>query len=394
MNYNSLYAKYQTLIQKENDLQSNTDHLLLGCKKISTESERVAQVARDSEQILRKLDYEFSVATKITNQTDMSFLFFATALQCLRWFLLNKIMERTPEGANKFEDWAHRAQDKTFGTDGPVSNASELPFNRYNYYVPLETIMSTYSVPYDAIKGTKNFDVSGSGGGLTPRSHRYRTLGHDPILGFVFGTSNILSSTLTNWQFSTFFVDSSNVVVGRASTVIMFEKIIQRIMNEPQALGAAVIKQALHLVSDAYTTSGIPIPIVQTLSPQLAQELGKYGLDAGGLFKAGVSAKMAALIDTFIATIHALYYDKNLCTWGQFEVRTRKILLISKMIAEGSNILASILTQNVYNLDIGGIIYTFSRILKDIELISELKREFIRDSFEKMVIGDIDFATI
>lgn len=71
MNYNSLYSKYQTLIQKENDLQSNTDYLLLGCKKIVTESERVAQVARDSEQILRKLDYEFSVATKITNQTDM-----------------------------------------------------------------------------------------------------------------------------------------------------------------------------------------------------------------------------------------------------------------------------------------------------------------------------------
>jgi hypothetical protein len=388
MNSDSLKEKFKQIQDDENKIFQQADEIIDKTHNLSIEASRVADVAHNSETIIREIEQDFASSTSITNATDMAFMGVAIALQCLRWFLLNKLTERTPEGNNKFEDWAHKAQEKIFGEQSHISDPmSTINPNFCNYYVPFDKIISAVSVPYDAISGTKIFDVGGDGGGLSAHSHRYRTVGHDPILGFVFGTANILSSTLTNWQFRTFFVNSSNVVIGNASTVEMFSKVIERATKEPKALGAAVIKQGLHLVSDIYTTSGIPIPLVQTLSPQLAQQLGQFGIDTGGLIKAGASAKIAALIDSLIATVHGLYYDDTTCSLREYEVRTRKILAISNTIAEGSNILATAFTGNIHNLDIGGLIYTFFRLLKDIDFITEVKKEYLSTSFNKRIMG-------
>lgn len=388
MNSTSLAERFAKIQHDEDQIIQQAEITINNAKNLSQESMRVAEVAHNSEQIMREIENDFASSTRITNPTDMAFLSVAVALQCLRWFLLNKLTERTPEGNNKFEDWAHKAQEKVFGSESSIPDpmASFNP-NFCNYYVPFDQIISSFSVPYDAVAGTKIFDVSGSGGGLSAHSHRYRTLGHDPLLGFVFGTANILSSTLTNWQFRTFFVNQSNVVISNASTIEMFAKVVERATKEPKALGAAVIKQGLHIVSDMYTTSGIPIPFVQTLSPQLAQKLGQFGVDTGGLIKAVGSAKIAGLIDTLIATIHALYYDESKCSLREYEVRTRKILAISNTIAQGSNILTTAFTGNINNLDIGGLVHTFCRLMNDIDFITEIKKEYMSDSFNRIIMG-------
>lgn len=387
MNSKFLSDRYESIKESECASIQDAHQIITTTSTLADESNRVSSVAHYSEAIMREIENDFASSTRITNPTDMSFLGVAIALQCLRWFLLNKITERTPEGNNKFEDWAHRMQEKVFGEQSPPDPFSSLHHNLCDYYVPFNQIISSFSVPYDAVAGTKSFDVSGTGGGLSAHSHRYRTLGHDPILGFVFGTANILSSTLTNWQFRTFFVNPSNVVFANASTVEMFAKVSERVIREPKALGAAVIKQGLHIVSDVYTTSGVPIPIIQTLSPQMAQVLGQYGLDTGGLLKATASMKIAALIDSLIAAVHGLYFDETVCSLRQFEVRTRKILTISNSIATSSNVVATTLSGHIQNLDLGGLIYTFHRFLKDIDFITEVKKEYMSDSFNKVIFG-------
>ena len=390
MDYKSLKGRLDKIQAKENDIIQQSKQIICDADNIAKESARVSEVAHNSEKIIREIEQDFASSTSITNATDITFMGVAIALQCLRWFLLNKLTEKTPEGKNKFEDWAHKAQEKIFG-EQPFSNdpMSILTPNVCNYYVPFDKIISTFSVPYDAVAGTKAFDVSGSGGGLSAHSHRYRTIGHDPLLGFVFGTANILSSTLTNWQLRTFFVNSSNIVISNASTVEMFAKVTDRVIEEPKALGAAVIKQGLHIVSDMYTISGIPIPVIQTMSPKMAQQLGQYGIDTGGLIKAATSAKIASLIDSLIATVHALYYDDTKCSWREYEVRTRKILNISNAIAEGSNIIATTITGDINNLDFGGLIYTFHRLIKDIDFITEVKKEYLSTSFNRIINGTI-----
>lgn len=149
-----------------------------------------------------------------------------------------------------------------------------------------------------------------------------------------------------------------------------------------------MIKQALHIVSDVYTTSGIPLPVIQTMSPQLAEQLGQFGVDTGGLIKAAGSMKLAELIDSLVATVHGLYWNSTICTLRQYEVRTRKILSLSKSIAEGSNILSTAITKDIHNLDVGGLIYTFYRLIQDIDFITEVKMEYMGSSFNKVIMGN------
>lgn len=399
MTFDKLLEEYSTIQQQDELLSKRANNILENQNKrvdelcdIINESIRVKNVTHCSKEIVDSIDQEFEKKTSITNGVDLSFLGVAIALQCLRWFLLNKLTERTPEGKSKFEDWSHKAQDKIFKRDKNKKNKIDFEkvtaFGPFSYYAPFERIITTYSVPYDAISGTKIYEVGGIDKGISGDNHRFKTIGHDPLLGLVFGTANILTSTLTNWQFQTFAVNKSNVVIGNASTLIMFEKTIERSITEPKALGAAVIKQALHITSDMYTTNGIPLPNISKLSPELAEQFGKYGIDTGGLVKGMTSYKVAEFIDSLIASIHLLYWDESKCSIDQYKVRTKKILSISKCIAEGSNIIATAMTRNILNFDIGGILYTVYRVVNDIDFMTDIKKEYIAEEFGKIIMGE------
>jgi len=58
--------------------------------------------------------------------------------------------------------------------------------------------------------------------------------------------------------------------------------------------------------------------------------------------------------------------------------KTRKILLISHTIVTTSNILQTLFTQNIKNLDIGGLIVTMFRLFSDIRFMARIKEEFIQ----------------
>ena len=69
----------------------------------------------------------------------------------------------------------------------------------------LRAIEHTYSVPFDVTCGTKGFGVGGHAEiGLGGQTHRFKTLGHDPLYGWVFGTGNIMTNALTNYRMSTY----------------------------------------------------------------------------------------------------------------------------------------------------------------------------------------------
>lgn len=381
MNSNDLELRLNGIQQREQEAISNAGSIISDCepliddvRDLATESECVAKLAHYSEERLLEIERDFVQATSITNKTDMIFLGIATALQCLRWVLLNKLTEKDKAGESDFEK---RVKKHYQGTD------AQLPTP---YYASYEYIIGNKTVPYDAVAGTKTYNV-GRNGGLSG-NHRYKTLGHDPLLGFVFGTSNILTSTLTNNSFQTFHImQKGNTVIGNASTATMFSKVAERIVEEPKALGAAVIKQAAHIATDVYTKEGIPLPFVQVFSDEAANFLGKYGIDTGGLLKAGASMKIASMFDSLIAAVHGLCYNENECTSVQYEIRTRKILDTSKLIAEGSNILTSALTQQVDKLDIGGIIYTLWNLIKNIDFIANIKVEYMSSEFNKSIMN-------
>lgn len=81
--------------------------------------------------------------------------------------------------------------------------------------------------------------------GLGPRSHRFQSLGHDPILGFIFGVRDIMN--------------------GEFTAIDKFGKIVtQKIPGAEQgvSLFEAVAKVFGHLKSDIGTPSGLPAPFM------------------------------------------------------------------------------------------------------------------------------------
>lgn len=83
----------EELRSKRASLKEDTDRLFSATDKVIGESQRVANLAGDSEKIITDLETEFEKRTKLHGQ-DIAFLFFATALQCARQYLLTDFKER------------------------------------------------------------------------------------------------------------------------------------------------------------------------------------------------------------------------------------------------------------------------------------------------------------
>lgn len=85
-------------------------------------------------------------------------------------------------------------------------------------------------------------------------------------------------------------------------------------------------------------------------------------------------------------SIHGLFYCKDKDgTRDIFEVRTRKILLISNTIATTSNIIGAVITKNPKHLDIGGLLNTIRHLFSDLAFMADVKKEFIENRiYEKI----------
>ena len=89
-----------------------------------------------------------------------------------------------------------------------------------------------------------------------------------------------------------------------------------------------------------------------------------------------------------------MFYDEiNDNNWKLYEVRTRKILSYSNVIASTSNIIAVVLmTYNgnkkaINYLDVGGIMVTLYRLISDQKFIAQVQQEFLAKEYYDMIMG-------
>lgn len=387
------------LKKKRAALKANSDITLNNMNIIADESLRVAEVAHESRKIIEDLDAEFEMQTGL-DKTDVKFLFFATALQIGRWVVINKINRHVTEKMNSsrlkdddasIKKMERKARDKfkEKHDDKWVHKKSE------KYPTWLEIVYD--GVPYDVSVGSPKFGVNMEAG-----YHRIHTLGHDPILGWIFGTMNIISSTITLNDFRTYKVSANpkpkhweyqtNLVDG-------FRMAIESIKEDEKRLPAAIFAEALHLKSDAFTKNGLPIPVLETFAPDLAGKLYKNNYDSLCLMKdiavVGTQAVGSILINMVISLIHGLYYDpEKYSNRDVYEVKTRKILLYSNLISSVSNVIwvgGNAIAGNETawkDLDIGGIIVTMYRLVTDTKFIQSVKEEFVLGGFINMIQGE------
>lgn len=325
------------------------------------EAKRVHKVVANTDAILDDLDRQFSERTGLTG-ADITLLFLAVGLQAVRWYFLS---------SEKFR----------------FNNASEgdkMMQDALSLAPPEWKDVLTQSVPYDAVRLGEHV----SGTGLAGTTHRYRTLGHDPILGWVIGTANIMTNSLTKNDFETYQVKNMQIIRRYPGAVTgMIQRAITYGINDPKLLAASVARQAVHFGSDYFTKQGLPVPAISTISDTFAGKmLTDWHIDMWGITR---SAVMAALINQLIAIIHRLFFDGSTRMERKlYEVRTRKIISYSNFIAEAANVFYVAATKDIRKLDIGGIGVAIYQIITNREFIRKVKEEFIFGSYQEMIMGD------
>ena len=391
-----LLLEADELLLEADELKKESDASFDKLEEIKKEKLRVQQVASNIDKHLNDIDAEFETRTKLNN-VDIRFLVLATSLQVLRQYLLAPKERMSDKDAAKE---SHKKNQEIFDEYFYDLESENSTSNNY-YYVPLNEILDlSNGVPYDIIQGSKQFELGGTNKGLNGNSHRFKTLGHDPILGLYFGTLNILTNTVTTDKLKSYHVKKIPDSLGRmkptiyanAQTRKIYEAGKKRITDDKVAFAAALIKQIYHIQSDKNSIRGIPLPVVSCFSADTAKKLADYSFDLANTEMFGKQFVYAILIDMIISMLHRLYYDRN--ADGDLElykVRTKKILDYSGTIASTSNVIKSsimYIARGKHNLDIGGIIYTINKLIKDKKYISEVKREFMVCNFEKLIRGD------
>ncbi|MGC7871825.1 hypothetical protein ACPUYX_09895 [Desulfosporosinus sp. SYSU MS00001] len=356
-----LKRRRELLDKKSKAILSNMDMII-------QENYRVAEVAHNAGKIIDDLDKKFDKLTKL-NGFDISFLFFATALQCVRQYWLSN---------EKFR----------FDKDGDASKVLK------------KTMPKSYSeillgpVPYDAFKKSDDFRSTYINTGVSGANHRYTVLGHDPLLGWIFGTLNIITDSLTknNIMLESYKVINSTHIDAPITFPALIHECSQQVQNDYKILIVAVTRQALHYGTDAFTKMGLPIPIVNNLSPDLTSTLMKNGIDLYGITR---GATLSILINTIIAAIHGLYYDNKFYkNRDVYEVKTRKILSYSNLIATTSNVIYVAMNSAMgnelalRNLDVGGMLVTIYRLINDYQFVRRVKEEFVFGGFNKLIEGE------
>ncbi len=132
-------------------------------------------------------------------------------------------------------------QSEPLPHDNPLSRLCKTPFDRVN------------------LKGS-GYDLPGSGG----RTHRYHTLGHDPLLGLVFGTIDIMRGGLTGLDRDGRLVAVSGLGDGESNPL------------------TALLVELAHLLSDANTRMGLPPPGWNLTGILQFGEVGPHGLTFAG----------------------------------------------------------------------------------------------------------------
>ena len=368
-------------------LQTAGEHL----DQIIAEQQRVNNYSRAPMALVEEIDQQFEQATQLTG-VDVSFLFVAVALQCLRQYLLTRIPERLDDKAAADAVKGHR----------------EHSDRSHRLYNPSLVEIIANPVPFDATMGAAKYSALEGFGAL---GHRGATPGHDPLFGLLFGTANIATSTLTNWRMESFHIYSGavgaargvhDVFYSRAQTPLVFSYTFDKLMRQgwegKQIVGVSLCKEIIHLRSDVHSKNSLPLPAISAIDPNLAGELAARGLDTAMVLDVGKQFAYAAAIDALIGMIHGLFYDPSSgMTRSMYEVRTRHILLYSNLIATSSNVVTAAVMQymgmdGTRVIDWGGYLNTVRHIACDVKFIHEIKRDFLKNGLYNCIVGpEYDF---
>lgn len=210
---------------------------------VTIESLFTEEELRENALAVRQLNEEYNQIHRL-DKFDIAIAAAAGLLAGAVDILLVGIPQKTPDGlkAGPLSNYIRDAFDKKF----PPDEMERLANSKVS------------KVPYDA-QDNRNTTVNVEG--LSAYYHRLLSLGHDPLLGFVFGVADILSGRMTT--------------IGKAGKVV--SQVMENYADRTEAdVFAAIAKQIVHLKSDMTTSMGLPAPLMGLFNLLQFGSVGEY----------------------------------------------------------------------------------------------------------------------
>lgn len=198
-------------------------------QKVALESLFTEEELKSNELAILQLNKEYNAIHRL-DAIDITICALSAILSGVVDILLVGIPEKTKEGLKA----------------GPLANYVREWFEKRYPKEEMDKLAQSKEskVPYDA---QDNRNTTEYVTGLSSYYHRLLSLGHDPLLGFIFGVLDILNGTMTT-------IDKSGRIV-----VQVMENYADR---KEKDIFAAIAKQILHLKTDINTSMGLPVPLM------------------------------------------------------------------------------------------------------------------------------------
>ena len=198
-------------------------------KNCDLESIFTEEELNSNELAIKQMNAEFNAIHRL-DAFDVSISALAALVGAAVDILLIGIPEKTPDGlkAGALSNYIRDYFDKKFPEDEmkKLANSKES------------------KVPFDA---QDNRHTTIRVEGLSAYYHRLLQLGHDPVLGFVFGVADILTGRMTT-------IDKTGKIVSQ---------VMENYADRTEAdIFAALAKQIAHFKSDVTTSMGLPVPLM------------------------------------------------------------------------------------------------------------------------------------
>lgn len=198
-------------------------------KNCDFESIFTEEELNSNELAIKQMNAEFNAIHRL-DAFDVSISALAALVGAAVDILLIGIPEKTPDGlkAGALSNYIRDYFDKKFPEDEmkKLANSKES------------------KVPFDA---QDNRHTTIRVEGLSAYYHRLLQLGHDPVLGFVFGVADILTGRMTT-------IDKTGKIVSQ---------VMENYADRTEAdIFAALAKQIAHFKSDVTTSMGLPVPLM------------------------------------------------------------------------------------------------------------------------------------
>lgn len=246
-------------------------------------------------------------------------------------------------------------------------------------------------VPYDP--STSN-SLKVKVDGLGPRTHRFQSLGHDPVLGFIFGVKDILRGSFTA-------LDTNGKLIRQ--TVDMSSE------AQGMSIFIAILRQFGHLKSDVSTSAGLPAPIMPLIQLIQSGSFGKRGYTLGELsrimyrqgydFSHFISMSIPVLMIEVL--VRGSYFFKRLnegydmmealpvnIPGGKMKPKLQTMLFTAHTISTTVNLSKTAITENPLAVNFPQWLMFFKSLFAQLNWVLAKKEKFFSEYFNKALGED------